>query len=70
MGVAEILAVLMVIAVCALLMAGYPVALTLGILSHFENLAITLVLPAWAHDVRTVVHAVSIRRSASSGSAS
>src|SRR5438132_13217411 len=30
MGVAEFLAVLMVIAVCALLMAGYPVALTLG----------------------------------------
>ena len=30
MGAAEILAVLMVVAVCGLLMAGYPVALTLG----------------------------------------
>src|SRR5262245_44039721 len=30
MPVAEVLAILMVIAVCALLMAGYPVALTLG----------------------------------------
>jgi tripartite ATP-independent transporter DctM subunit len=30
MGVPEILAVLMVVALCALLMAGYPVALTLG----------------------------------------
>ena len=30
MGAAELLAVLMVAAVCALLFAGYPVALTLG----------------------------------------
>jgi tripartite ATP-independent transporter DctM subunit len=30
MGLAEILAVLMVVTLCALLMAGYPVALTLG----------------------------------------
>src|SRR5262247_3187218 len=30
MGLAEILAIVMVVAVCALLMAGYPVALTLG----------------------------------------
>jgi tripartite ATP-independent transporter DctM subunit len=30
MGLAEILAVLMVVALCALLMAGYPVGLTLG----------------------------------------
>lgn len=30
MGIAEILAVLMVVALCTLLMAGYPVALTLG----------------------------------------
>ena len=30
MGAAEVLAVLMVIAVCTLLFAGYPVALTLG----------------------------------------
>ena len=30
MGVAEILAILMVVAVCGLLMAGYPVALTLA----------------------------------------
>jgi tripartite ATP-independent transporter DctM subunit len=33
MGLAEILAVLMVIAMCALLLAGYPVALSLGGLS-------------------------------------
>src|SRR5499426_2119093 len=30
MGLAEILAIVMVVALCALLMAGYPVALTLG----------------------------------------
>jgi len=30
MGLAEILAVVMVVAVCGLLFAGYPVALTLG----------------------------------------
>ncbi|HSL68738.1 MAG TPA: hypothetical protein VK864_00785, partial [Longimicrobiales bacterium] len=30
MGLAEVLAVLMVVALCGLLMAGYPVALTLG----------------------------------------
>src|SRR4029078_2964984 len=30
MGLAELLAILMVVAVCGLLFAGYPVALTLG----------------------------------------
>jgi phosphatidylglycerophosphate synthase len=39
-----------------------PVALWLGILSHLENLAITLALPAWRHDVPSVVQALSIRR--------
>jgi CDP-diacylglycerol--glycerol-3-phosphate 3-phosphatidyltransferase len=37
-------------------------ALGFGLLSHAENLAITLTLPAWRHDVPTIFHAIAIRR--------
>ncbi|HEX7606596.1 MAG TPA: hypothetical protein VF348_07785, partial [Usitatibacter sp.] len=39
-----------------------PWGLGLGLLSHAENLAITLALPVWQHDVPTIVHALAIRR--------
>jgi phosphatidylglycerophosphate synthase len=42
-----------------------PWALGFGLLSHAENLAITLALPVWQHDVPTIFHAVSIRRARS-----
>ena len=41
-----------------------PVALSLGIVSHLENLAITAALPELRHDVPTVIHALVIRRKA------
>lgn len=34
-----------------------PLALFLGLLSSLENLAITLLLPYWAHDIPSVFHA-------------
>ena len=43
-----------------------PAAVVCGLVSHVENLAITLVLPRWHHDVPSVVHAWRIRRAASS----
>jgi CDP-diacylglycerol--glycerol-3-phosphate 3-phosphatidyltransferase len=39
-----------------------PIALLVGIVSHLENLAITLVLREWTHDVPTVFAALAIRR--------
>jgi phosphatidylglycerophosphate synthase len=42
--------------------AMIPWALGFGLLSHIENLAITLALPAWQHDVPTLFHALAIRR--------
>lgn len=36
-------------------------AILCGLLSHVENLAITLVLPSWRHDVPSVVHAARLR---------
>lgn len=39
-----------------------PAAVVCGLLSHAENLAITLVLPRWQHDVPSVVHAWRIRQ--------
>ena len=38
------------------------IALVLGIVSHVENFLITLLLPAWEHDVRSVVSVISGRR--------
>lgn len=39
-----------------------PAAVGFGLLSHAENLAITLVLPRWHHDVPSVFHALRLRR--------
>jgi phosphatidylglycerophosphate synthase len=39
-----------------------PVALTAGIVAQADSLAITLSLPAWQPDVRSVGHALRIRR--------
>lgn len=38
-----------------------PLALALGIVADAEGLAISLVLPVWTHDVKSVVHAWRIR---------
>lgn len=38
-----------------------PVAIVAGLVSHLENLAITLVLPRWEHDVKSVWHAWRLR---------
>jgi phosphatidylglycerophosphate synthase len=42
-----------------------PLAIACGLLSNLEDLAITLVLPAWRHDVPSVVHAWRIRAESS-----
>ncbi|HET9425636.1 MAG TPA: CDP-alcohol phosphatidyltransferase family protein [Gemmatimonadaceae bacterium] len=39
-----------------------PVALVIGLVSHLENFCITLALPRWEHDVRSVFAAWRIRR--------
>lgn len=39
-----------------------PAAVLFGLLSHAENLAITLILPRWHHDVPSVFHALRLRR--------
>jgi len=36
-------------------------AIVCGLCSHVENLAITLLLPSWRHDVPSVVHAARLR---------
>jgi phosphatidylglycerophosphate synthase len=38
-----------------------PLALALGIVADAEGLAISLVLPVWTHDVKSVLHALRIR---------
>jgi CDP-diacylglycerol--glycerol-3-phosphate 3-phosphatidyltransferase len=38
-----------------------PLALGLGIVADSEGLAISVVLPVWAHDVKSIVHARRIR---------
>jgi CDP-diacylglycerol--glycerol-3-phosphate 3-phosphatidyltransferase len=42
------------------------VALWLGILANIEGLAISMILPVWSHDVRSVVHAFKLRSRGSS----
>ena len=37
-------------------------AIVVGLVSHAENFAITATLPAWRHDVRSIVEARRIRR--------
>jgi len=46
-----------------------PLAIACGLLSNLEDFAITLVLPAWRHDVPSVVHAWRIRVESSRRSA-
>ena len=46
-----------------------PAAVLCGVVSHLENLAITLVLPRWQHDVPSVIHAWRIRRAVVAGDA-
>lgn len=41
-----------------------PLALVIALLAQLETLAITLTLPAWDHDVRSVWHALERRRGA------
>jgi len=38
-----------------------PLALGLGVIADVEGLAISLMLPAWTHDVKSVLHAVRVR---------
>jgi len=38
-----------------------PVAIVCGVIAHLENIAMTLVLPTWHHDVRSLVHAWRLR---------
>jgi CDP-diacylglycerol---glycerol-3-phosphate 3-phosphatidyltransferase len=56
------------VAVLAFGRTGWPVslAIALGIVTDLEGLAISLVLPAWRHDVPTLVHALRMRRAARS----
>ena len=59
----------LVVALVALLGFGraapwVPLAIGLGIVADLEGLAMSLVLPVWTHDVRSIVHAVRIRRAA------
>jgi len=65
---ARLFGLLLFIALFTLLATGsgalLPVAIAAGFLSHAENLAITLVLPEWRHDVPSVLHAWRIRTDA------
>ena len=65
---ARLFGLLLFVALCTLFVTGsgalLPVAIAAGFLSHAENLAITLVLPEWRHDVRSVLHAWRIRADA------
>ena len=53
-------------ALLLLFAAGSPAlllpAIAIGLLSHLENAAITLVLPEWRYDVRSLFVALEIRR--------
>ena len=65
---ARLFGLLLFVALCALLATGsgalLPLAIAAGFVSHAENLAITLVLPEWRHDVPSVLHAWRIRSAA------
>jgi CDP-diacylglycerol--glycerol-3-phosphate 3-phosphatidyltransferase len=65
---ARLFGLMLFIALCTLFATGsgalLPVAIAAGFLSHAENLAITLVLPEWRHDVPSVLHAWRIRADA------
>ena len=65
---ARLFGLLLFVALCTLLATGsgilLPPAIAAGFVSHAENLAITLVLPEWRHDVPSVLHAWRIRSAA------
>jgi len=44
--------------------AGIPftMAIVLGLVSHIDRILITLILPAWTHDVPSAYHAYLIRK--------
>ncbi len=44
--------------------AGFPFALAIvmGIISHIDRILITLILPAWTHDIPSAYHAYLIRK--------
>jgi phosphatidylglycerophosphate synthase len=63
---AKVFGLALFIAVLPLFAAGTPTmigpAIVIGLLSHAENAAITLVLPEWRYDVRSLRAAWKIRR--------
>lgn len=44
--------------------AGFPfsLAIIMGLISHIDRILITLVLPAWTHDIPSTYHAYLIRK--------
>ena len=65
---ARLFGLLLFVALGTLLATGssvlLPLAIAAGFVSHAENMAITLLLPEWRHDVPSVVHAWRIRSAA------
>jgi len=63
---ARIFGLVLFVALLALFAAGSPSlivpAIVVGLLSHLENAAITIVLPEWRHDVRSLFVALRIRQ--------
>ena len=55
------------VSIVALFGFGYAgitlwVMIIVGVISHLEEMAMTLTLPRWMHDVPSIVHAIRIRR--------
>lgn len=44
--------------------AGFPflLAIIMGLISHFDRILITLILPIWTHDIPSAYHAYLIRK--------
>ena len=63
---ARVFGLVLFAALLTLFAGGSPVlivpAIIVGLLSHLENAAITLVLPEWRHDVPSFIAAVRIRQ--------
>jgi phosphatidylglycerophosphate synthase len=63
---ARVFGLALFVALLLLFAAGSPAlilpAIVIGLVSHLENAAITLTLPAWRHDVRSWAVAWQIRR--------
>jgi CDP-diacylglycerol--glycerol-3-phosphate 3-phosphatidyltransferase len=68
---ARLFGLLLFAALVTLLVSGstalLPAAIVAGFVSHAENLAITLLLPEWKHDVPSLVHAWRLRAAARYG---